>query len=193
MVSHQNLPTLRYLKEPAPVGEMELDHTVHRSGASIVPANPAEKPTKIPLLICDFDVPWRFFFSTTNLEPTQRIQHVTVSEFIRIHPSNILLVGKTDVPKPEVSSVMKTRSLNLSTQLLTLEESNHLDSASQATPGYAAIPSTVMTLAQRLPVWGCLIQLQAEILVSTKSGRQNATKLQPQNNVNLLPRISLVK
>lgn len=90
---------------------------------------------------------------------------------------------------------MKTRSLNLSTQLLTLEENNHLDSASQATPGYAAIPSTVMTLAQRgnpRTVWGCLIQLQVEILVSTKSGRQNATKLQPQYNVNLLPRISLV-
>jgi len=94
MVSHQNLPTLRYLKEPAPVGEMELDHTVYRSGASIVPANPAEKPTKIPLLICDFDVPWRCFFSTTNLEPTQRIQNVTVSKSIRIHPSNILLMGK---------------------------------------------------------------------------------------------------
>lgn len=109
-------------------------------------ASPAEKPTKIPLSICDFDVPWSVFFQRRTLSLLRQFKNVKIHP----HPSNQHpFDGKTDFPNQKSLQWWNHNSTcHLSCWLWRkvitwiLRHKPRLDTA---------IPSIVMTLAQRLP------------------------------------------
>ncbi len=133
VVSHRNLPTLRYLKEPAPVGQMKLDQ-VSKWCQHCASKPPLRSQRKSLSWFATSMRPGVFFqrqtLTLSLLRELRMFKYQNPSESIQ--PTSFW--WEKQFPKPEILTDFTQLNPELS-QLLTLEESNHLDSASQPMPG----------------------------------------------------------